>query len=298
MLKKLAIFLRQPYPFGGDFAQKILQNVAVGVFVALFLIVFQPFGTAQWEAPYKNLFLAGFGVVSFLGPTLVHGLLFAWLGKFKLEKNWNIWREIGQYIVVLILIALGNMLYSNLVGISSMSLAALMAWLLIVAMVAIFPITAGVLLRHGRYLALSQKEAAVMEDQLQHAQRAPALLSPSRIESLIFYAENEKDTLVVEASALLFIESADNYSSFVWLKNGQVQKQLLRGSMKRFEDQIGRHPAILRCHRSYIVNLRHVEHVSGNAQGYRLALRHFNMEVPVARQYGPAVLAGFKALSA
>lgn len=63
MLKKLAIFLRQPYPFGGDFAQKILQNVAVGVFVALFLIVFQPFGTVQWEAPYKNLFLAGFGVV-------------------------------------------------------------------------------------------------------------------------------------------------------------------------------------------------------------------------------------------
>lgn len=294
MFRKLVSFFQQPYPFGGNFGRKLQQNAVIGLFVAFFLIVFQPFGTAEWQSPNKVFILLGFGLVSFIGPTLVHSVLLAWSGSDNVEKTWNIGREIGQYIAILVLIALGNMLYSNMIGISKMSFSILITWVGIVALIAIFPITAGVLLRHGRFLALNRKEAAVLEDQLQHFQKEHASADMSK---LVFAAENEKDSLSLTTEDLLYIESADNYASFVWLKNGQVQKQLLRGPMKRFEDQAGDHPYVVRCHRSYMVNLNHVEHVSGNAQGYRLKLRHFGMEVPVARNYGPAVLARFKAIS-
>jgi hypothetical protein len=294
MLKKLNTFFKQLYPLGGDFGQKLQQNAAIGLFVALFLIVFQPFGASRWGAPNKTLLLAGFGLVSFLGPTLVHIVLFRWLGKDNLEKNWTVGRETGQYFAMLVLIALGNMLYTNMIGISKMSFPMLLVWVGIVGLVAIFPITAGVLLRYERYIKLNQKEAEVLDKELQHFQREH---SPTPAEQLVFASENEKDTLKLSTTELLFIESADNYSNFVWLQNGQIRKQLLRGSMKRFEDQIGNHPYVLRCHRSYIVNLHHVEHASGNAQGYRLTLRHVAMEVPVARNYGPAVLARFRAVS-
>ena len=294
MLEKLIFFIRQPYPFGGDFGQKLRQNAGIGVFVALFLIVFQPFGAAMWQIPGKIVYLAGFGLVSFIVPTFVQSIVLAWLGKDKAEAIWTVGRETGLYIAILVLVALGNMLYSNIIGISKISFSALTAWVGIVALVAIFPIMAGILLRYERFVMLNQKEAAVLEDQLQHFHREQLPLQTKR---LVFSAENGRDRLELAADDLLFIESADNYSNFTWIQNGQIRRQLLRGSMKRFEDQIGENMPILRCHRSYIVNLNHIEHITGNAQGYRLVLARFGMEVPVARNYGPAVLAIFKQVS-
>ncbi|NNK69400.1 MAG: LytTR family transcriptional regulator [Flavobacteriaceae bacterium] len=41
----------------------------------------------------------------------------------------------------------------------------------------------------------------------------------------------------------------------------------------------------MRCHRSYIINVDHVQHISGNLQGYQLELSGFQDLVPVSRSY-------------
>ena len=92
---------------------------------------------------------------------------------------------------------------------------------------------------------------------------------------------------------LLFIESADNYSEVVFLQNGQPKKTLLRGSLSRFEEQ-AHHPDVVRCHRSFVVNLQRVESISGNAQGYKLQLQNYPSPIPVARRYGDFVAGYFK----
>ncbi|MFK8164739.1 MAG: hypothetical protein AB8H12_19995 [Lewinella sp.] len=49
--------LRQPYPVTEKSSRYILlAGVAAGTFVALFLIIFQPFGTDTVSFAYKNLF--------------------------------------------------------------------------------------------------------------------------------------------------------------------------------------------------------------------------------------------------
>jgi DNA-binding LytR/AlgR family response regulator len=40
---------------------------------------------------------------------------------------------------------------------------------------------------------------------------------------------------------------------------------------------------IYKTHRSYLVNLNYVEHVTGNAQGYKLHLNSHEEKIPVAR---------------
>jgi DNA-binding LytR/AlgR family response regulator len=40
---------------------------------------------------------------------------------------------------------------------------------------------------------------------------------------------------------------------------------------------------IFRCHKSYLINLTQVAHISGNAQGYKLHLQNSTIEIPVSR---------------
>jgi len=56
--------------------------------------------------------------------------------------------------------------------------------------------------------------------------------------SLKLIAENGKDMLELSEDSLLFIESADNYSTIFYEKDGNLQKELLRSSLTRIEAQI------------------------------------------------------------
>ena len=49
------------------------------------------------------------------------------------------------------------------------------------------------------------------------------------------------------------------------------------------EKQLSDLPQFFRCHRTYLVNLDRVGHVSGNAQGYKLHLEGIDNLVPVSR---------------
>ena len=63
----------------------------------------------------------------------------------------------------------------------------------------------------------------------------------------------------------------------------------MRCTLKQMEEQLQGVQGIMRCHRAYIVNIAHVEHVSGNGQGYRLTLKATKEQVPVSRQYAAAI---------
>ena len=84
------------------------------------------------------------------------------------------------------------------------------------------------------------------------------------------------------------MESADNYAIIYLIENGAQRKEMLRSSLTRLLSQIN-DTEVVRCHRSYIVNLSQVQEVSGNAQGYKLHLENCDALVPVARKYSEIV---------
>jgi DNA-binding LytR/AlgR family response regulator len=51
------------------------------------------------------------------------------------------------------------------------------------------------------------------------------------------------------------------------------------------ELQLKKFKNIIRCHRSYIVNLENIENISGNLQGYQLNFKQYTEQVPVSRSY-------------
>lgn len=121
-----------------------------------------------------------------------------------------------------------------------------------------------------------------MEKQVQEMK--PAV----EIDSIVLESDGGREKLELEKGTLYYIAAADNYSRVVFRKKEEVSSVLLRGSLKMMEEQL-KNAEVIRCHRSYIVNLRNVTRVSGNSQGYRLHFEGLDETVPVSRSAGDHV---------
>lgn len=96
--------------------------------------------------------------------------------------------------------------------------------------------------------------------------------------------------LSVAKENLLYIESADNYVCIWYTKNDQLKRQLLRITMKEVCRQLSE-TNIIRCHRSYMVNLDLVKVMRREKENLFLELGVPNVkEIPISKTYGEQVL--------
>lgn len=96
--------------------------------------------------------------------------------------------------------------------------------------------------------------------------------------------------LSVAKENLLYIESADNYICIWYLKNEQLKKQLMRITMKDISEQLA-DTNVVRCHRSYMVNLDLVKVIRREKENLFLELGVPNVrEIPISKTYGEQVL--------
>ena len=96
--------------------------------------------------------------------------------------------------------------------------------------------------------------------------------------------------LSVAKENLLYIESADNYIC-IWYQKGEVlKKKLLRITMKEISEQLA-DTNIVRCHRSYLINLDLVKVMRREKENMFIELGVPNVkEIPISKTYGEAVL--------
>jgi len=111
--------------------------------------------------------------------------------------------------------------------------------------------------------------------------------SSSSSELTIF--SDTSETLTLKLPDLLFVEANDNYSTFFWMNGHGLEKKMLRINLKNVESQLN-NSFTLRCHRSFIVNINKIGHVSGNTNGYKLNIRDTELSVPVSRAKGKEII--------
>lgn len=96
--------------------------------------------------------------------------------------------------------------------------------------------------------------------------------------------------LSIAKENLIYIESADNYICIWYLKNDQLKKQLMRITMKDISEQLA-DTNIIRCHRSYMVNLDLVKVMRREKENLFLELGVPNVkEIPISKTYGEQVM--------
>lgn len=106
-----------------------------------------------------------------------------------------------------------------------------------------------------------------------------------------FYDEKGELKLSVKPNMVYFIEAADNYIMVYYLNAGKLEKLMIRNSLKNIEWRF-RDKGMVRCHRSYIVNIPMVK-LFRRQEGE--VLLDFGDEkvpsVPVSKGYGDSVMA-------
>lgn len=96
--------------------------------------------------------------------------------------------------------------------------------------------------------------------------------------------------LSVAKENLLYVESADNYICIWYIKNEQLKKQLMRITMKEISERLA-DTNIVRCHRSYMVNLDLVKVMRREKENLFLELGCPNIkEIPISKTYAETVL--------
>ncbi|SIT88350.1 LytTR family DNA-binding domain-containing protein [Pontibacter indicus] len=274
-------FLSQPYPARDlRYSRAILQALLSGSLIAFILVVFQPFGSYNWQHPYKNYLLAGYGLVAVVGNLTDFVVTQKLFKAYFAEGNWQVWKEIVRNMAGFVLAGFLCVVYGNLAIFMPFSAAQVGYMITVCFMVGALPATVLVLLNYAyltRKYSQSVTAAAV--------QPMPDVVQDGMLELV---AENGKDKLTIPAGELLYLSASDNYCTVVYTEATSVRKALLRSSLSRLESQISEQH-VVRCHRSYLANLNRVASVSGNAQGYKL---HFDVPsepVPVSRAYNSVV---------
>lgn len=274
-------FLSHPYPARDPrFSKAALQALLSGVMIAFILVVLQPFGSYTWQHPYKEFILAGYGLVAVVVNLLDFFVSQKLFNPFFVERNWTLWKEILRNMAGFVVAGFFCVVYGNLAGFMPFTLTQVVYMIAVCFVVGALPATVLILLN---YAYLTRKYGAPVVPSLQT--QANATTDESLLELV---AENGKDKAAIPASALLSIAASDNYCTVFYAESDKLQKVLLRSSLSRLESQINS-SRIVRCHRSYLVNLDRVASVSGNAQGYKLHLDLAAEPVPVSRSYNAVV---------
>ena len=308
--------LRQPYPRNETPVYALRLAALFGLFVGLFLWLFQPFNLDAWDTDHKLLKIWGFGLITFSVMVFCQLALPRLLPRLFAEERWTVGNEIAYILLQIVLIAVCNRLY--LAWLENISYSQGWGWsLAVTCMVGIFPTTAAVVANYIRQLKRYQQQAATLSATLPPHPAIdtplPAVATsanepgapPGTLVTLV--AENEKDTFTLAPTDLLAIESSDNYCTIFYVRKEALAKDLMRSSLSRLESQLSdfqqhtlhqksgptthRSSSFVRCHRSYVVNLDQVERISGNAQGYKLHLLGGQLTVPVARKYNDTLIA-------
>ncbi len=101
-----------------------------------------------------------------------------------------------------------------------------------------------------------------------------------------FYDDKHNLKIVLHPSSVLYITAEINYVNIFYLDNDKVKNYILRSSMKAL-DEICQDNGLLRCHRSYYVNPKHVKVLRKDKEGIVYAELDAKdvMNIPVTKRY-------------
>lgn len=266
---------KRPFPDREFDRSNVLGMARIGIFVFAFLYILRPGGMET-----KGNFLLtclGYGLVTFLVSV---GYSYVTLEVFKWKKSgdrWTLGRWILDCALLLLLISLGNFLYYNAtVGWTAFYPVVFFAIVPLTVLVGLFPIAFSGMAIQLRAERENQRAASSILLQTL-GQSAGSDYRPA-------VTLGERDELTLPPGEILYCEARQNYVNVHYRSQEGVEETQIRATLASMSDALV-DTRVIRCHRSFLVNLDHVLSVTGNAQGLRLRLAGLEESIPVSRTY-------------
>ena len=133
------------------------------------------------------------------------------------------------------------------------------------------------------WLYFSWRDKDIMLEKM--SQEEPVVELPKK--NLIAFPDEKGELRIsIMLENLLYVDSADNYATIHYLNKSKLSHFLIRNSLKWMEENLTKDSPLVRCHRSYVVNLDKVKVLRKTKDGIYLELDAVNTpDIPVRKPY-------------
>ena len=275
--------LVQKYPAPKPVLRNLIIAVLTGLFIALFLLYFEPFNFHLNTIENKVFHMFFFGCISTFVLLLFLYVFPLLLPNLFSDKNWKLGYQIILNMLILIVIATFNSIYSNYMN--SIPFGWGSYWLILsrTCVLGFLPIAFITFFDYYQKVKSNLKLANNIlknkKEFLEDSKEAAHQLSTDLKNETFSFSEHDFNYAIADG----------NYTDVCSLDENTLKKVTYRVTLSSFETQLKEASSIVRCHRSYMVNLKKVKNISGNAQGLRLELINQSEIIPVSRKYIPIV---------
>ena len=275
--------LSKEYPAPRPVLKSLIIAVLSGLFIALFLLYFQPFNLHLNTDGNKVFHMSFFGCITtfvllfflYVFPLLLPNLFS--------DKNWKLGYQIILNMLILIVIATFNSIYSNYMN--SIPFGWDSYWLILsrTFVLGILPIA------FITFVDYYQKVKYSLDLATNILKNKKEILKDSKEVTHQISTDLKNETFSFSENDFNYAIADTNYTDIYILDENTLKKVTYRVTLSSFETQLKESSSLKRCHRSHLVNLKKVKDVSGNAQGLKLELINQSEIIPVSRKYIPIV---------
>ena len=249
------------------------------IFVYVFLLFFQPFGINNYRPDEKITLLLAFVLFVMAAIVFVMILICEFLIRPLILKAITIMPLVVWYMLELILICSATFLFYNILGnFHDFYISSYLKHIIELGLVLAFPFVATyfyfkhttVLKEYMEVLSLSKESDAMQE-------------------IVLLSGDYKNDQIALPLKSIVFIESEDNYVSLNYLENQQLKKYLIRSTLSSLEQKLTPE-FFLRCNRSIIANLTHLESFKHHQKKLTLKLKFVSDSIIVSKSHQKKIL--------
>ncbi|HEX6227700.1 MAG TPA: LytTR family DNA-binding domain-containing protein [Chryseolinea sp.] len=259
-MNAVVFWLRQPFNLLDTNVDRLKLVIFCGVFGCLFLIVFQPFnlnlGFSEVNAPLSIIF-AFFTVAGMVALSLTQ---FAFRRLFNVRLttrlSFLLWSLVEFFFIALAV----HVIDILVLGRSFFDVNEFMLNLKHTSLVLVLPYFLGILLLHV------QKQLQLVEELTVKINRAAR-----NDDNVTINDEKGKAAMSIAVRNIVYVKSEDNYILLFHKHDQHLQKELIRTTLKRLEQELGL-PNMIRIHRSYMINSQNLISAVKTPKGYKVKM--------------------------
>ena len=282
------------------------------LFSGLFLFIYQPFSLAVWFSTADSLSFSLsllFYILSIIILVVSRMTMYSLQDRVDLTTMTYIWWIMFENLAISLLYTLITIKFFPVEGISTPTIAtrALMCVTLILA------IPNALVLFYAAYKAKCEElqatqyrlqrlseEYRLLESNTQHELRAAAMVQSKRQPQqpqettprmINLYDNNGMLRLTLNIDSLYYLESEDNYIKVYYKHNDKIVSYMLRCRTRSVEESLAG-TCMVRCHRSFIVNINKISVMEDDRRMHYLSLDDDSIRrIPVSKSYYESLVA-------
>ncbi len=264
--------------------------IFTAVFALLFINLFEPFGSRNWYPGISDFTYFAFSSLIILTGMLVVVISRIIMTSYVKKHDLYYWKFGVWILAEIVFMSLFYTLFARYFpkdGIHRDIMEIFQQSITNTALILLLPYFIS-------WLYFSWKEKSALLD---HMESSTA--GESSTKTLIAFPDEKGDLKIsVMQENLLYIESADNYTTIYYLNKSGISQFLLRNSLKWIEERYAGETPLTRCHRSYIVNMDQVKVLKKQKTGIVIELdAEGTPDIPVSKTYYNTFMEKFSSYS-